>query len=184
MAKRRIEPATNGTGGNDEPGFDANAGSLDGGVGSVGGGDGVATINPADLGSGNIDGTEGTGKRTRKPRTPKAAKSAPLDLESIKSGLVISHMVAASMFSASELALTETQAEAYAKATSEVLKFYDLGTTAKAMAWGNLIMAMGGIYYTKITQISQRKAADRAKQVQASRASMQAGAMPQAMVMS
>jgi hypothetical protein len=89
----------------------------------------------------------------------------------------------AAAFSASELALTEQQAEAYAAAASDVMSHYDMGATAKTIAWVNLLAAMGGIYWQKIGQISARKAGEKAARVKAAvsplipRTDMHMGAM-------
>lgn len=148
--------ATNPAGGNGD-------GSLTGGL------DGGITLDPASLGTGTgtIDGTEGTGKKSRKPRTPKASKQAPLDINTVKNSLIIAHMGLAMTFQAQELALTNEQADAYAIAAQDVLSHYDTGATAKTMAWVNLMAAMGGIYWTKFQQVANRKNAERAARVAA-----------------
>jgi hypothetical protein len=74
-------------------------------------------------------------------------------------------------FQAQELALTVEQADAYAIAAQDVMAHYDMGTTAKTMAWVNLMGAMGAIYWDKFKQVSARKSAEKAARVASSSAS-------------
>lgn len=76
-------------------------------------------------------------------------------------------MLAASVFGASELALTEDQAAVYAVAAQDVLSHYDVGATAKTIAWVNLVGIMVGVYGTKMSEIAKRKAAEKAARVKA-----------------
>lgn len=164
MAKRIFKPVDGGIntdpiGDEITPGTDTSGGS---------GGSGGVSLNPAELGNvpgtGAIDGTEGTGKQKRK-RGPNKSKREALDLGTVKNTLIFAHFGLAGAFNAPELALTQEQADVYAAAASDVLSYYDTGATAKTIAWVNLLSAMGGIYYNKITQISSRKAVERAQKV-------------------
>jgi len=69
---------------------------------------------------------------------------------------------------APEMALQEQEAAALATATAEVLAFYDATIPAEAMAWVNLAVCAGGIYYGKLGAIVERKRSERAKSVNTS----------------
>jgi len=64
-----------------------------------------------------------------------------------------------------ELALTEEQAKAMATATADVLQYYDTELPAKTMAWVNLAMVVGGVYFEKASLVVERKRAEKARPV-------------------
>ena len=175
MAGKRNRTVTDANSAVDGTNFDGT--SLAGGDGN---GAGTVTLDPGTLGTGSdggtgdITGTEGTGKKQRKPRVAKA-KAQPLDINTVKNSLILLHMGVAAALSSSELMLSSTEADAYAIAVSDVMSHYDTGATAKTMSWINLVGAVGGIYWGKMAAVGKRKAGEKAAQVQAgtiSRASM------------
>jgi hypothetical protein len=57
-----------------------------------------------------------------------------------------------------ELALDDSMARQYAEAVAMVARHYDIGASAKALDWGNLVSFMGGFYgAAAMTAIARKK---------------------------
>ena len=142
---------------------------VDSGAGS--GGSGGEAIDPAAIGGDDsaavvAEGTEQK-RRGRKPGQ-KTRKNEKLDLtETLKTSLIFAHIGLAIGTRTPELALSEEQAKAMAVATADVLQYYDTQIPAKTMAWVNLAMCCGGIYFEKTTAVVERKRAEKARPVNA-----------------
>jgi len=69
----------------------------------------------------------------------------------------MAHIGLAMAFKAPELALTPEQATAMARASADVMQYYDTELPAKTMAWVNLAFCFGGVYFEKTATIVARK---------------------------
>jgi hypothetical protein len=85
--------------------------------------------------------------------------------ETLQGTLIFAHIGLAMATKTPELALSSEQATALAKATADVLSFYDTEVPAKTMAWMNLAMCAGGIYFEKLGAVAMRKRAEAARNV-------------------
>lgn len=57
-----------------------------------------------------------------------------------------------------DIQLSEEEAEQYAKAIAAVARHYDLGASAKALDWTNLLTTMGSIYGVRaMAAVARRK---------------------------
>lgn len=148
---------------------DRDASGDDGGGGTGGGGEAAPDaqlVNPADVAAGEPVPDTAPKRRGRKPGSggrKTAKKEASLGVDDVKFGLILLHGVAANAFQAPELALTEPQADAYAKALHHVSTFYDLDVAPKYAAWGMLATVAGGIYFEKIAALSNRRRLEKQK---------------------
>ena len=85
------------------------------------------------------------------------------------------------MTSIKEINLEEEEARKLATASKEVLKFYPLGMSDKALAWINLGVVATGIYGTRIMAYSLRRETERrARRAAAPAAAAPAGQAPSA----
>jgi hypothetical protein len=85
--------------------------------------------------------------------------------ETLQGTLIFAHIGLGMATKTPELALTSEQATALAKATADVLSFYDTEVPAKTMAWMNLMMCAGGIYFEKLGAVAMRKRSEAARNV-------------------
>lgn len=60
------------------------------------------------------------------------------------------------LLSAPEMNLSEDEASQFADAAVNVAKHYDVGASAKALAWTDLAMVAGSIYGVRVMQIYGR----------------------------
>lgn len=144
------------------------------GIGDDGGnGDDSATetVNPADIAdadsSAPVTEQPERKRRGRKPGSGAGKKKSLALEETLKTTLVVAHFALGAAMKSPEMALNEQEAAALANATAEVLAFYDTTIPAEAMAWVNLAVCAGGIYYGKLGAIVERKRSERAKTVNA-----------------
>lgn len=63
------------------------------------------------------------------------------------------------LLGAPEIQLSEAEAKEFADAAVNVAKHYDIGASAKALAWTDLAMVAGSIYGVRVMQIMGRKQA-------------------------
>lgn len=165
MARNKFTPVAGGIDSGVSADVDGNP-IVNGSGGGTGTGDTV--IDPGSLaGPGNSIEGSGDGKQRKKrgPNKSKNTQNRSLDLGTVQNSLIIAHYGLAAAFNAPELALTQDQADAYARAASDVMSHYDMGATAKTIAWVNLVTAMGGIYWGKLSAIAARKASEKAQKV-------------------
>jgi len=73
-------------------------------------------------------------------------------LQSVHFGLGI-------LLAAPELNLSDEEAAQFADAAVNVAKHYDVGASAKALAWTDLAMVAGSIYGVRVMQIMGRRKA-------------------------
>lgn len=73
--------------------------------------------------------------------------------------LVAGHALLAEAMKTPEFALTPIEADTLAGSIGKVLKLYDIGMTAKAVAYSELIMACGGIYGPRLALVALKKKA-------------------------
>lgn len=66
------------------------------------------------------------------------------------------------LLSAPEMNLSPEEAHEFADAAVNVAKHYDVGASAKALAWTDLAMVAGSIYGVRVMQIMGRKQPGRA----------------------
>ena len=106
------------------------------------------------------------GRKAGEKTGPRKAKEAAIDLNILNHALFVSHLFFSEQLQAPELALTEKQAKSLAESIVEVSKYYEVAVSAKAQAWGMLLLTAGSIYGSKIVAISRRKKAEKAQHVQ------------------
>lgn len=66
------------------------------------------------------------------------------------------------LLGAPEIQLTQEEAKEFADAAVNVAKHYDIGASAKALAWTDLAMVAGSIYGVRVMQIVGKKQTARA----------------------
>ena len=71
------------------------------------------------------------------------------------------HSALAALTTIRELELEEDEARKLSNASKEVLRYYPIGMSDKALAWVNLGVVACGIYGTRIMAYSVRRAAER-----------------------
>lgn len=71
------------------------------------------------------------------------------------------HALLSATLKVPELALDPREGAQLAAALANLQKFYPVHVTEKALAWGNMLTAVGMIYGTRFAAISARKAAER-----------------------
>ena len=102
-------------------------------------------------------------KRTGQQSTGNAAreeKRQPIHLASGWDKIFFSsHLMLATLLSVPELELTQAESETLADAVKQVTSFYDFEASEKAIAWTNLMTALGTIYGPRIVVIIRRKPA-------------------------
>lgn len=93
-------------------------------------------------------------KKERKPRTPregiKESKKEKLTANQITGLLMLSLNGAANVANVPEMGVEETEAREIAQAIVDLLQHYDFKTSAKAMAWANLVGVLATVYGLKI----------------------------------
>jgi hypothetical protein len=71
------------------------------------------------------------------------------------------HSALAALTTVREFELEEDEARKLSNASKEVLRYYPIGMSDKALAWTNLAVVACGIYGTRIMAYSVRRAAER-----------------------
>lgn len=79
-------------------------------------------------------------------------------------------MIGATAFATPELALDEPEAKQLAGAITEVSRHYAINVDEKTMAWGQLFIAIGMIYGTRLIAVRTRKKTEAKKRASEPRA--------------
>lgn len=99
----------------------------------------------------------GGGAKPARKRSARKTEKA-LDLSGVESLLLSIHLALSIKLAAPELELTPDEAQRLGKAASEVAKHYPLIATARAQAWGQLMIVAGMVYVPRGIAIWHRKA--------------------------
>lgn len=170
MARRnqRTENATSG-----------NPANVDGNENPNDNVNGHPAVDPATaFGDGNASGdgdsnNGGTGEPPRRKRgRPPGSKSRrsgetqdKIDLSGLESILLSIHTMLHAMTQAPEWALEPAEAKSLADATSRVARHYEIaGLDQKTVDWGNLFVALGSVYGSRVFAFRLRKQGERGTQ--------------------
>lgn len=100
-------------------------------------------------------------KTTRKTRAPKTeipkSKKEKISSKQLTGILYLAHTGIAQASSTPDFEISEQEAEAIASSIVELLQHYDFETSAKTLAWANLIGVLGTVYGLKIFKILSDK---------------------------
>ena len=128
---------------------------------------GNITIDPAAVSRGDAGSDTGNGggdpgapkRRGRKPGSGAGArkKAPPVSVDILSGTLHGIHSMLAAMLHIPELAIREDEAKTLAEAASAVSKYYDIGMSEKAMAWGNLGMCAALVYGPRLFAMASAK---------------------------
>jgi hypothetical protein len=95
-------------------------------------------------------------KRGRQPghtaNRAQTGKKEKISARQITGILMLSHGFAANSTGIEQIALDEVEAETIAAALVDVLQFYDFQTSAKTLAWCNLVGTIATVYGLKFMQ--------------------------------
>lgn len=148
--------------------------------------DGILTIDPASLdgGSGTGNGNDSgdtapvRGRRGRKPGSVNARKTKDtVSVAGLASILLSGHTMLAAITRTQEFLIEPDEADAIAKASAEVLSYYDnLKISNQAVAWFGLISAVGAVYGPRVIAFRLRNASNPRPERPAPRASTAADA--------
>lgn len=110
----------------------------------------------------NRDGSE------RKQRTSKGGNAsatgtaqATFSVEALAGTIVAQHAILSTLLKVPELSIDPREAQQLAAALANLQRFYPVVISEKALAWGNVISAIGMIYGTRVMAYGARKAAER-----------------------
>lgn len=113
----------------------------------------------------NKDGTEraarGTGSGQGRTRAYTSNPQATLPVEALAGTIMGLHALMSATLKIPELALDPREGAQLAGALANLQKFYPVAVTEKALAWGNVLTAVGMIYGTRVAAIGARRAAER-----------------------
>ena len=103
-------------------------------------------------GDGSDSGGNQPRRRGRKPGSKNASKTPSLDLSAFAGILVLAHS-----YGPEELHMDRPTAEEIAKRTGDVLRWYNIKATQKAMDHVAFAMAVGAFYLPRVSAVAARK---------------------------
>lgn len=104
-------------------------------------------------------------KRGRKAGPNSAAKEKGASVDGIKSAIFSIHLILATTLKVPELALSQEESDAVARAIADVASHYPIAVDPKTMAWINLGMCLGTVYGTRAISYGIRKRTEKKEQV-------------------
>jgi hypothetical protein len=109
----------------------------------------------------NKDGTERKAKGTGRATNANPAPQASFSVEALAGTIAGVHALLSATLKIPELALDPKESVQLASALANLQRFYPVIISEKSLAIGNVMMAVGLIYGTRIAAIGARKSAER-----------------------